>query len=362
MTQAITAYNILTSNGFDVCTVMIGCSSKREIPAFFYEQIASPVIKFQSPNFVTDNQNKSIKIIPSITSNLAMLPVFKQSMKVMKSVIKEQQPDLILNFYDPLIGLYYLFNNPKIPMISLAHQYLFHHPDFRFPKGHFLDRLAVKGYTRLTSIGSIKKLALSFYKLGDCVSKNIVVIPPLLRNEVFHQEVKNENFYLIYLVNHGYREEITKWHLKNPDIELHCFSDNKDVAGDYKYDDKLYFHQINDKKFLKLMAKAKGLICTAGFESVCEAMYLGKPVFMVPVEGHFEQFCNARDAFKAGAGIFDDKFNIDKFLEYVPSQKPHPEAFQKWVDTASLKILEEVNVVFKPGFSDKVSELEFSRT
>ena len=44
------------------------------------------------------------------------------------------------------------------------------------------------------------------------------------------------------------------------------------------------------------MADCSAMASTAGFESVCEAMCLGKPVMMVPVEGHFEQYCNARDA------------------------------------------------------------------
>ena len=43
-------------------------------------------------------------------------------------------------------------------------------------------------------------------------------------------------------------------------------------------------------------------------------MYLGKPVFMVPVEGHYEQYCNSRDAFKAGAGLYDKSFKITRFL------------------------------------------------
>jgi len=63
------------------------------------------------------------------------------------------------------------------------------------------------------------------------------------------------------------------------------------------------------------MAKCKGLVTTAGFESVSEAMFLRKPVLMIPVKGHFEQFCNSRDAFKIGAGIFSEKFEINKLTD-----------------------------------------------
>ena len=68
-----------------------------------------------------------------------------------------------------------------------------------------------------------------------------------------------------------------------------------------RIDETLSFHQIDDVKFLNAMAGCKAYASTAGFESICEAMYLGKPVLMVPA--HIEQDCNAYDAMKAGAGI-----------------------------------------------------------
>ena len=46
-------------------------------------------------------------------------------------------------------------------------------------------------------------------------------------------------------------------------------------------DDTLSFHQLDDVKFLRYMAGCKAYATTAGFESVCEAMYLGKPLLMV---------------------------------------------------------------------------------
>jgi UDP-N-acetylglucosamine:LPS N-acetylglucosamine transferase len=110
-----------------------------------------------------------------------------------------------------------------------------------------------------------------------------------------------------------------------------------------RYGENLYFHKLDDTKFLNLMAGAKGLVSTAGFESVCEAMYLGKPVFMVPVEGHFEQFCNARDAHKAGAGIFDTFFNLDVFVDYVGTCKSDPLPFRTWLKDSKTMFLEEIH-------------------
>ena len=73
------------------------------------------------------------------------------------------------------------------------------------------------------------------------------------------------------------------------------------MLPEVKVDSRLSFHQLNDTLFVRYMAGARAYATTAGFESVCEAMYLGKPVLMVPT--HIEQACNAFDAVHAGAGV-----------------------------------------------------------
>ena len=186
-----------------------------------------------------------------------------------------------------------------------------------------------------------KKIALSFYSINDHKKNAIIGFPPLLRKEVLVQEIKESEYLLVYLVNNGYTEEIINWHKKNPDVELHCFTDKKELDG--KYDDKLYFHKLDDKKFLRMMGECKGLISTGGFESVCEAKYMGKPVLMVPVEGNYEQYCNAHDACKTGTGIRDSSFNIDRFLNYLPSHEQNQDTFRQWVNSAEEKLIEQLS-------------------
>lgn len=343
MTQALSMFDMLTEQGHKVCAVIIGTSGRREIPSFFLEKINAPVHKIQSPNFVSDKKNKSIDIPKTLTYNFARLKTFRNSLKEIDRIVKEHEPDVIVNFFDLLIGLYYRFYHPTPRLVCIAHQYIYFHPDFEFPEGHWMDRLLIKFYTRLTTNQMAKNLALSFYKIHTN-SKDVTVVPPLLRKEVFDLQPRQDNFYLVYLVNHGYFEEVLEWHRSNPQTEIHCFTDQPDVIkSQYVFNSlKLHVHAINDRLFLELMSKAKGLASSAGFESVCEAMYLGKPVLMVPVQGHFEQFCNSRDAFKAGAGIFDDKFDIGKLARFSATFDGANQWFQNWVANAKHRIYNEI--------------------
>jgi spore coat polysaccharide biosynthesis predicted glycosyltransferase SpsG len=87
------------------------------------------------------------------------------------------------------------------------------------------------------------------------------------------------------------------------------------------------------------MAECSGYITTAGFESLCEALYLGKPTLMVPVAGHYEQACNALDAVKAGVGISASGFEVDRLVQFLPFYQPKDQAFRQWADSAGHQLL-----------------------
>jgi len=343
MTQAISMYEMLLEQGHSVCAVIVGASSRREIPVFFHAKIKAPIVQLQSPNFVTDGKNKSINITKTVIVNLAKLKTFRASLNIIDELIREHQPDIVINFFDILIGLYYRFYNPVPRLVCIAHQYIYFHPDFEFPKGHRLDNLSIKYYTRLTTVPSSKKLALSFYDMPTQY-EGLIVVPPLLRKEVFDLPIKKEDFYLVYLLNSGYFDEIIQWHITHPDVLIHCFSDQAErLNNSHQFDrEKLQVHALNDKLFLELMSRAKGLASTAGFESVCEAMYLGKPVLMVPVEGHYEQYCNSRDAYKAGAGIYSDHFDLSRLIRFSATFDDNKEWYKNWVLNAKQRIYNEI--------------------
>jgi uncharacterized protein (TIGR00661 family) len=346
MTQALSMNEMLLEQGHQVCAVILGSSGRRDVPKFFFDKIQAPIITLPSPNFIVDKKNKSINIPKSVLHNIGKLKTFRQSLKKIDEIVKEHQPDVIINFFDLLIGLYYRYYKPKPKLVCIGHQYIYFHPDFEFPKGYFFDKIAIKFYTKLTAKNSSKNLGLSFYNIHTNHDE-VVVVPPLLRKEIFSIETQKHDYYLVYLVNNGYYEEIIEWHKTHSETELHCFTDRpENLLSIYDYrSEKLTLHAINDKLFLEKMAGAKGLASTAGFESVCEAMFLGKPVLMVPIAGHFEQFCNSRDAVKAGAGIFDDHFDLTKLIKFSSNHKAEIPGFKNWVLNAKDRIYNEIITV-----------------
>lgn len=338
LTQAITLENLLTGEGHEIVGVLVGKSPARKLPAFFRKKIQAPVYTFESPTFLPSARNKQPDLLKSIGYNFFRIGKYASSIRFINRKIKETEANVVVNFYELLTGLTYLFCRPQAAMVCIAHQYLFLHPDFIFPKLNKLELSSLKFFTRVTAIGATKRLALSFRKMKDLPTCGLMVVPPLLRKEVLDTEPAEGDYLHGYMVNSGFGEEIQTWHNRHKEIRMHFFWDKKDAPAELKIDETLTFHQLDDRLFLKYMAGAKAYATTAGFESVCEAMYLRKPVLMVP--SHVEQCCNAFDAMHAGAGAVNESFDLDILLRLSRSHTPDP-AFRNWVKQASWIIARE---------------------
>jgi uncharacterized protein (TIGR00661 family) len=344
LTQAISMYEMLNRNGDEVVEILVGINEMLSLPSFFYEKIKCPVSTFNSSCFLFSPKNKKSLFFKSIFYNIGKLPDYIKSIRFIKRKIDGNGADLVINFYEALTGLTYAFMRPKTPYICIAHQYLFFHPDFVFPEKSKLQLAGLLLFTRLTCIGASRLLALSFREMRNV--NNIRVVPPLMRDEVLRKTPARGNYMLVYMLNAGFAEQITDWHCEHKDVHLHCFRDKKDAPKELRVDETLTFHQLDDTAFLNRMAGCQAYASTGGFESICEALYLQKPVMMIPA--HIEQECNAFDAVIAGAGISADRFNLSNLLDFLPSYLPNT-TFASWVNKGnfmfinSLKIEEQEN-------------------
>jgi uncharacterized protein (TIGR00661 family) len=341
LTQAISLYRLLTSNSHTVSAILVGHAVGKSTPDFFGEKFSSEIIGFESPHLVFSKKTKALHLGKTAQSIFCYFSRYLKSIKTIKTMVERHQPDIIINFYDGLGGIFNRFyNTKKIPMMGVAHQYLFLKKEFKHPPYQFFNRLIVNTNSRITTLGNAKKVALSFTPFNH--ESNISVVPPLIRKEELLLDSENQKFILVYVTQSSLAKEVELWHEKHQNVEIHCFWDNKTVADEYSPHPNLTFHHINSSKFLKMMKVCRGLVTTAGFESVCEAMYLQKPVMMVPIPNHYEQLCNAFDGVRAMAGIYQKSFDISPFLDYLEKKEPSL-AFQEWANQTTDCFLQEIN-------------------
>lgn len=342
LTQALTLEKALRKDGHEVVEVLVGKSRHRQLPDFFRRKMGAPIRQFESPNFLPTADNRRSKVVRSVAYNLSRMHRYARSVRFINKRIRKSGADVVVNFYELLTGITYLVYRPAVPQVSIGHQYLFLHDGYRFPEMSRASLLSLRLFTMITSLGAYERLALSFRQMADDDRHKVHVVPPLLRDDVLCCRAADGGYLHGYMLNAGFGETIMKWHDKHPNVPLNFFWDKQGMGDVYKVDDTLTFNYLDDNRFIQSMAHCTAYATTAGFESVCEAMYLGKPIMMVPA--HIEQDCNAYDASRCGAGIISDDFDIDRLLAFAAHYRPDP-SFAYWARTGSSNIAAAVERV-----------------
>jgi uncharacterized protein (TIGR00661 family) len=111
-------------------------------------------------------------------------------------------------------------------------------------------------------------------------------------------------------------------------------------------DATLSFHALDGEEFLRQMAGCRAVMCTAGFESVCEAAFLGKPVLMVPLDDHHEQRLNAIDAERAGVAIGHPTFDLSALSRL--DDRVEREWFRAWCLEGDVRVVDALERIAEP--------------
>lgn len=347
LTQAMTLEKLLKSRGHSVVEMLVGQSGSRTLPAFFLKGVEAPVTCFESVNFAAAAGGKRPDTLKSVLFNIAVSPKFLPSISLLRRRIRESGADIVVNFYELLGTIAYDISGRRIPMVCIGHQFLFLHEDMHLPESGYEGHSALNLFSKAIATGADSLLALSFRPMPDDPGRRIKVTPPLLRDEVLSYrggpELKQGDYILGYMLNAGFSEEVIRWHNANPAVPLHFFWDNAEEAPVKKVDETLTLYYLDDKEFVRQMAGCRAYASTAGFESICEAMYLGKPLMMVP--SHIEQKCNAYDATRFGAAVESDSFDLGVLLDFADKGFRRDEGFPEWALSAADVIVPELERV-----------------
>jgi uncharacterized protein (TIGR00661 family) len=330
---------MVESAGHLVVAVTLGVSSHRPVPEFFASAMKTSITQLPTLEFKYKD-SRSVSNGATLLGAVANLPKYARLVGRLDDIVRAAQPDVIINFFEPIAAFYTLTRRQRPPVVAIGHQFMFQHPGYVQTPHLWKQLLSMKLYTRLLGARATK-LALSFYEAPDLPGKRIVVSPPILRKQLFSLSPNPDgDFTLVYLLNHGYAEQIIAWSKMNPLARLHCFYDKPGAPAEFQHSPALTFHKLDGEKFLKMMAECRHVVCTAGFESVSEAAWLGKPLFLVPVENHVEQQVNAIDAQQFGLGIAEKSFHLDRLAD-LPDSLP-TEKFRAWLDCAPQKLFQAI--------------------
>lgn len=328
LSQAIALKEKIEAEGNTVGKVWMGTSPQRPAPNYAKEVFGDSLVFFRSPNFIRTRDKKGIIPGLSLAYNFLIFPVYFRSIINLSREIREKKYDTVLNFYDLMGGLASLFSRSNKEIISISHHFFLTSHHFKFPEGYFLSKLFLKLHNAICALKSSEIQALSFNSVSAESIGSRKIVPPILRKELFKLKVSDEGFVLVYLLNFGLIQEIKQLAEKHPSLQFKIFTEA--ASGKLNLPDNIFIFGLHPENFIKELSNCHCLITTAGFESQCEAAFLGKLVYTLPSKNHFEQACNTIDGERAGVSQsilkFDSKAKNDLsqnliFKEWCLSRK-----------------------------------------
>ncbi|MES3629036.1 MAG: glycosyltransferase family protein [Longimonas sp.] len=351
LTQALTLYHALQARGHHVVEAVVGHSRDADWPAFFVDAMP-PITPLRSLTIATDPKHGHVRPVATLARGARRVLCDDRSLDTLQEAIERTRPDIVVNFFEPMLGVLAARRGISPPIVAVAHQYMFLHSGYRFPPGHRGKRVLTRWFTRLTAWGASARIALSLYPAPDSPASGLIVVAPLVRPLIRQKPtVRQRNTYLqVYLMNRSYAKQIMRWHKAHPQVPLRCFWARPGIDKPEHVDRTLTIYPLSNDFFVTSMAGARGLACTSGFESVAEAMYLNTPVQVVPVANHYEQLCNAYDTVRSGAGVRADRFDLSSLLRHSEhSYTPHSTAYRDRVQHAPVRIVRCMEQIAEDG-------------
>jgi hypothetical protein len=351
MTQALALGAFLRDAGHEVVRVLVGRSPHRRIPSYFREGMAAPVVDFEAPTQVPGDDGRALSVGRTVADALRRSPKFlKATVQIAEATA---DADVVVNLLDFMAGLSRRLFPVDVPSLAVAHNYLFLHPDLPPPPGPDRVRRLVMAYTRATAAGTERKLALSFTELSDRPEIGLEVVPPLLRPGLDQRVIDDGGYLLAYALNSGYGAELARWHRRSPGSVVHCYMEGGAASLAIEPATGFHVHGLDAEGFLRHLAGCRAFVGSAGFESLCEAHYLGKPVLAVPTDGQFEQTLNAWDAERVGVARAGSYADLDDFWREPPIPSSSAvEAFRQWVHRAPGMVVDAVERTSRAGTAE----------
>ncbi len=335
MTQALTLASHLRDAGHEVIHTLVGRSPWRSVPTYFREGIDTRVTEFDAPAQAPGPDGRAVSPTRTLGDVVRRLPRFGRAVDTIGRA--SRAADVVVNFLDLMAGISHALHPRRVPILAVAHNHVFSHPSLRGAPGPYHVRKAVLTYARATALAADRRIALSFDELPDHPKAGLQVAPPLLRPGLRELRPEDRGYLLAYVLNPGYAKVLAEWQARHDDVCVHCYVDggSAGLGPGTPGGNGFFAHDLDAQAFLDHLAGCRAFVGSAGFESLCEAHYLGKPVLAIPTEGQFEQRLNAWDAERCGVALAGSYVDLDDFWTRPPALAQRDVArFRGWVARA----------------------------
>ncbi len=215
-------------------------------------------------------------------------------------IIPVDDYDLVINDFEPVTA--WACKLWRKECIGVSHQNAVLHTGAAKPKKNDLLGKWILKYYAPSSV----KYGFHFKQLDENV------FTPVIRSSIRNAVPGNKGHYTVYLPAFNDQKILE---ILDPFRQYTWQVFSKYCTMPYKARN-IHFNPVSLEAFNKSFVNCSGVICTAGFETPAEALFMGKKLCVVPMKNQYEQACNAAMLAEMGVTVvekssqFHDKISL----------------------------------------------------
>ena len=247
------------------------------------------------PSLATIIRDNRVDFAATVADAMMVIAHLGPALKRVRDMIREFDPHLIISDYE--------FVTPRAakltgrPCVSLAGEHLLTQCIYDPPPGQLLSRHLTCFCIRFLFSAVDRFLIPSFHPFLPVDTNKAEVFPLLIKPKAMEYRPTDGDKVLVYLRGFYLNKLIKLLKGRNRQYIIYGMG-KKPPQGN------LQFKQESEDGFLADLAACDYVISNGGLNLISEALYLGKPLFCLPVQFLYEQFFNAHFLALSGFGHY----------------------------------------------------------
>ena len=238
----------------------------------------------------------------SLARNLLAAPsLLLDNVAAYKDKVVHVQPDAVITDFDSFAYLY--GKRHGLPVLSIDNQQIIARCKHEkvIKEGAVVDYRLTKAFVKAKLPGCEHYVITSFFHppIRKKFLGTTTIVPPILRQVIMDAKPRARlgSHVLVYQTSTSDTTLVPTLNaVKGESFIVYGLRKNATVGN-------CTLKDFSEEGFVKDLAEAKAVVSNGGLSLIGEAIYLGKPIYSVPVQHQFEQLMNARYLEELGYGL-----------------------------------------------------------
>jgi uncharacterized protein (TIGR00661 family) len=285
-----------------------------------------------------DNEVQNFKTL--LANAKGAVKGWPQNVRAYFDLAEKFQPDVVISDFESWSYLFAV--NHRLPVLSVDNMQVIdrctHAPEILDGKGN--EFRLTKAIVQAKVAGAAHYYITTFF-YPPVRKPDTTLHPPILRPEILATKPEPGAHLLVYQTStsNAALPEI----LARSGIECRIYGLRRGLKADVR-EGPLLYRPFSEAGFIDDLRTARGVVASAGFTLMGEAVYLRRPMLAIPVKKQFEQVLNARYLEADGYGLAADEITSERlgaFVERLPDFESNLAGYRQDGNTALLAALEQ---------------------